>query len=435
MYNPPPFNPEATIDIYGFDEYPIKDYDAIWLMNMNNNYLPGISQNKTFLPNKIKEKYHINDEEYDKKLLNLRIERITKATSDITFSYSEDFDDINLFKTPLPKFLEIVENTIEIDVKESILNDDMLEYIDDFNAPPFPKDYSQNKYGRNILNAQLICPAWAFFEYRLGLGVNEDDLQEEISSLTIGNMVHEILEVFWGEVKSQDNLLKLSNKKVLNQKIINIVEKIIYKYKSTKPFCSDIHFKIEKTKLIKLISKWLEYEANRGSAFDIFELEKKFSVNLNQFQFNIKVDRIDIIEKDKIIIDYKTGAINSKEALYDKSILNDIQLPLYACFTHNDIKGVAYAQLKSNKPRLTGISANHLSRSIQFNIQPNSPINSWDKLKSMWSELLNETAEEYIKGFAAIKFKDIKKLEYCNVKSILRLPERTFQFEEKEKSK
>ena len=184
-----------------------------------------------------------------------------------------------------------------------------------------------------------------------------------------------------------------------------------------------------------MISKWLEYEANRGSAFDIFELEKKFSVNLNQFQFNIKVDRIDIIEKDKIIIDYKTGAINSKEALYDKSILNDIQLPLYACFTHNDIKGVAYAQLKGNKPRLTGISANHLSRSIQFNIQPNSPINSWDKLKSMWSELLNETAEEYIKGFAAIKFKDIKKLEYCNVKSILRLPERTFQFEEKEKSK
>ena len=441
MYNPPPFNPEATIDIYGFDEYPIKDYDAIWLMNLNNNYLPGISQNKTFLPNKIKEKYHINDEEYDKKILNLRIERITKATDDITFSYSEDFDDINLSKTQLPKFLEIEENTIDKDVNNTTLNDGIFEYIDDFNAPPFPRDYSQTKYGRNILNAQLICPAWAFFEYRLGLGANENDLQEEISSLTIGNMVHEILEVFWGEVKSQDNLLKLSNEKILDQKILNIIEKIICKYKSIKPFCSDIHFKIEKTRIIRLISKWLEYEANRKLAFDIFELEKKFSVNLNQFQFNIKVDRIDSIdsidsiEKAKIIIDYKTGAINPKESLYDKDKLTDIQLPLYACFTHNDIKGVTYAQLKSNKPLLTGISANHLSRSIGFNPPANSPIDSWEKLKVMWSELLNETAEEYIKGYAAIKFKDIKKLEYCNVKSILRLPERTFQFEAKEKSK
>ena len=84
---------------------------------------------------------------------------------------------------------------------------------------------------------------------------------------------------------------------------------------------------------------------------------------------------------------------------------------------------------------MTGISANHLSRSIGFNPPANSPIDSWEKLKVMWSELLNETAEEYIKGYAAIKFKDIKKLEYCNVKSILRLPERTFQFEAKEKSK
>ena len=55
----------------------------------------------------------------DKKILNLRIERITKATDDITFSYSEDFDDINLSKTQLPKFFEIEENTIIIHLASS----------------------------------------------------------------------------------------------------------------------------------------------------------------------------------------------------------------------------------------------------------------------------------------------------------------------------
>ena len=84
---------------------------------------------------------------------------------------------------------------------------------------------------------------------------------------------------------------------------------------------------------------------------------------------------------------------------------------------------------------MTGISAIPLSRSIGFKPPPNSSINSWEKLKTMWSKLINKTAEEYINGYAAIKFKDIKNLKYCNVKSILRLPERTFQFEEKEKSK
>ena len=183
-----------------------------------------------------------------------------------------------------------------------------------------------------------------------------------------------------------------------------------------------------------MISKWLEYDANRKLAFDIFELEKKFSVNLNQFQFNIKVDRIDSIdsidsiEKAKIIIDYKTGAINPKESLYDKDKLTDIQLPLYACFTHNDIKGVTYAQLKSNKPLLTGISANHLSRSIGFNPPSTSPIDSLEQLKIMLIALLNYPDEDYLKVYAASQVQHINTTYSCNYKYILLLHSNTFHF-------
>lgn len=428
-YNPPPFNPDASIDIYEFDQYPIKDYDAIWIMNMNSNYYPGGDQNNIFISKNLKEQYHINDDKYYKETLTLNLTRISKVSEDISISYSKKLDDLDLIKTPLPNNFNIIEENNILSKIVTKKSNNIFEYIDDNFAPPLPKQTIDIKRGKDTLNAQLICPAWGFFEYRLGAGVNEPDLQEEISSMARGTMVHKVLEIFWSEVKTHENLLKICKANFLDEKITIIIDEVIGKYKKEYPRHKEIHINLEKLRLLEIIKKWFEFEMKRGLPFKIIELEKVHVVKINGIQFNIKLDRIDLIDNQKIIIDYKTGEIVTLSDLYKKNELKDIQLPLYACFTDNNINGVAYAQVKYDKQLITGVSEQKFSRSLQFNDKYNSTIDSWDKLKKMWAEIIIFAAKSYHSGDATIKFKKEENLKYCMVKPILRLPERKYQYE------
>ena len=58
---------ESFVDINGFAENPIKNYDALWLMNMNTDFWPGKIEFNPFIPKKLQKKYHIYDEIYTKK--------------------------------------------------------------------------------------------------------------------------------------------------------------------------------------------------------------------------------------------------------------------------------------------------------------------------------------------------------------------------------
>ena len=119
---PGPYNDRATIDIYGFDEYPIKKYDAIWLMNMNTNLWPGKTEFNPFIPKKLQKKYHIFDEIHIKKIDKVRLNRLNSFGPDITISYSNK--DVDTLLIPTPGYFDefeakkIIPKVKEIDNKK-----------------------------------------------------------------------------------------------------------------------------------------------------------------------------------------------------------------------------------------------------------------------------------------------------------------------------
>ncbi len=111
-------------------------------------------------------------------------------------------------------------------------------------------------------------------------------------------------------------------------------------------------------------------------------LKKTYEVKISNLKFNIRNDRIDIINKEKkLLIDYKTSKKPiSRRELFSES-LTDLQLPIYACYT--DIKGlsgIAIGQINRDKVNLYGILTNN-SDSItkQLNSKIDNPlIKDWD---------------------------------------------------------
>ena len=73
---PNKINEESNIDIYGFHENPTKEYDAIWLMNMNDNFWPNQDEFNPFLSKKIQEKNNIFNTFYHQKIYKNKIDRL-----------------------------------------------------------------------------------------------------------------------------------------------------------------------------------------------------------------------------------------------------------------------------------------------------------------------------------------------------------------------
>ncbi|MDG2252256.1 MAG: PD-(D/E)XK nuclease family protein [Methylophilaceae bacterium] len=418
---PEPYNDNATIDIYGFDEYPIKKYDAIWVMNMNDTYYPGNKQINPFLSKKIQDKYHINDNHSLKIDLETKLKRIKNSSEDITISYSKEDQDISLEKTKLPNEIDIISDEDYVDKKEPYNNSEDEEIIEDHLAPPLNSELVEIHQGIKCLEAQLICPAWAFYSFRLGAEGYEFDVQDEISPMARGNLAHKVLELFWRSMNHSDKLLNILDSD-LAIKIDEIVNTAITDYRKNYPLMPKVLIEVERKQLKQTLTKWVDVEKKRNHEFEIINTEEKHQINIDRMQFNIKIDRIDLIDSNKkIIIDYKTGETESINSLY-KDSLNSLQLPIYACFSnHKDIDGVVYAKLNRKKYTLNGISREKLAAYVKFNDKKNPKIRTWDELLTFWHNKINSIASDYLSGKAEVVVFDEDDLKYCKVKSILRL--------------
>ena len=284
------------------------------------------------------------------------------------------------------------------------------------------------KSGIKLLEAQSICPAWAFYEFRLGAKKIEDEDEENLTTRLRGNLFHKALEKFWAEHKSSSIVSVLNEKELLN-KIQVIIHEVVSKEKTKYPKIMSEFFNIEETRLINYIERWIQYELKRGD-FEVKETEKNIPIQLGYLNFNIKIDRIDEVNQNTIVIDYKSGGTKTLNEWF----LNDygeLQMPFYALFaSHKPIDGIAIGLINHTKPQWVGIGRDpNLLQGIK-DPTSSSSYQSWEALTDFWKSRVENALESYEAGDAAIKFSREKDMAYCAVKPILRLPERILQFEQ-----
>jgi len=205
--------------------------------------------------------------------------------------------------------------------------------------------------------------------------------------------------------------------------IDGVVGTVIADHKKNYPLIPKVLIETERKQLKAALTNWIDVEKKRNHNFEIISTEEKHQISINRIQFNIKIDRIDLIDSNKkIIIDYKTGETESINSLY-KDSLKSLQLPIYASFSnHRDIDGVVYAKLNRKKYTLNGISREKLAPYVKFNDKKNSNIKTWEELLTFWHNKINSIASDYLAGKAEVVF-DEDDLKYCKVKSILRIPD------------
>ena len=416
------------IDILGFHESVYEKYDATWIMNLNEHHWPIPHQYNPFIPIKIQHDRHIST--HEKRHLNASkiLDKFIHTSPFVTLSYAKKMGEEEIFPSPtLYSFVssKLLEDT-NFKYRKNKLNHDVIEYIED-NTSNKIEVQKTVKSGIKLLEAQSICPAWAFYEFRLGAKQIEDEDEENLTTRLRGNLFHKTLEEFWTEYKSS-SLVSALNEKELSKKIQEITHKNISIERKNYPRILSEFFNIEEMRLISYLEKWIRHELKRGD-FEVKETEKNIPIHLGCLNFNIKIDRIDEVNQNNIVIDYKSGTTKTLNEWF-LNAYGELQMPFYALFASNKpIDAIAIGVINAAKPQWIGIGRDKdLLQGIKDSTA--TQYQSWDDLIGFWRCRIDDAIKSYESGNAAVKFTREKDIAYCQVKPILRLPERILQFEQ-----
>lgn len=426
---------EPAIQILGIMEGLSAPVDALWCMHMNDHIWPPPSRPNPLLPAFIQRAAALPgaDNHVQAVFAATIQQRLLHSARHIVFSSSRMDGESQLRPSPLMQDVALydAEQPVARTLAEFLSDGghDASEHVDDHIAPKV-EEGEHVSGGTGLLKAQAVCPAWAFYQYRLGAKALKTPTSG-LDNMDRGSLVHGVLEAFWRKRHYAD--LRDMGADDLMQALNRAVRNTIEAFAAESSVASATVLELESERLLRLVGDWLAYEKERGVSFRIVDCEVGKKVHICGIEVTLKIDRVHQLENGGLeFIDYKTGQM-PKISSWGEDRITEPQLPIYATFYADPderVTGIHFGMVKTAEHAFAGVSED------SFDAEPNKrkPVftqnfTDWQHLLKHWKDAIEAIATELREGEAAVRFSDENELMYCEVKPLLRLPERKLQFE------
>jgi len=433
------FQPETrgrpAIQVLGVLESAGLGFDALWVMGMNDDLWPPAPRPSPLLPTDVQRAVgsaHASAEvELD---FARRVHaRLSLAAPDVTFSWAQADGNRVLRPSPLiaglPSADAVPEAVASLSTRLASEAGTACTREMDALAPPVAEGEKVSG-GSWLLRAQAICPAWAYFQFRLG-GEAMEEAVEGLDPAARGTLVHGALEAFWRTVRNSTALAAMAEE-ARRQAIAEAVATALEVFELERRMTLPARFReLEAARLHKLLDVWLAVEGQRGVEFEVIACEQPAEVDIEAIKVKMVVDRIDrLADGRQVIIDYKTGAaIDIRN--WAEARITEPQLPIYAALVADEVTAVVFAKVLLDKPAFAGVAdekdilpgVQGVGDEKQKIFNP-AEFPDWIAVVTHWRERLHAIAREVKAGQAGVMFADEKALRYCEVLPLLRLPER-----------
>ena len=436
------FQPKAetapAILVNGMLEAAAAPLDAVWIMGMNDNLWPPPPSPNALLPAALQRAVGAPnaDNKVQAEFAATIHERLLHSAPELVLSWAHKDGERELRMSPLLDGLPqsgVLSGQAQT-LAEQLAQPADMQRLADHQAPSVA-DGEEIRGGTGLLKAQALCPAWAFYQYRLGAHALDEPL-EGLDAMARGSLLHAVLQCFW---EGHDSAyLDAMNPSQLTAAIEQAVEDGVRLYSQKQEQALPANFMtLEKVRLKRLLSAWLLFEQERSS-FNVKACELELSQELAGMQITLKLDRVDELpDGSLVVIDYKTGSqLDYKSWAEDR--IAEPQLPVYAALALDgeQVAAVCFAKVRAHEQAFVGIASSgevlpglkDLGESRRVFSEDKFP--DWAALIAHWQSSILSIAGEIKAGEAAVKYGNVADLAYCEVKPLLRLPERALQLQQ-----
>jgi hypothetical protein len=201
------FQPETVhntpIQVLGIMEALSAPVDAIWVLQMNDHIWPPPARPNALLPAHIQRAARLPnaDNSVQASFAAGIHQRVLHSAKTVIFSSSQRENTTQLRASPLIKDVETISQFATCtNLGGNIIqnrNADLTHWMTIWHLPC--KLATMFLAVRVYFKAQAICPAWAFYQYRLGAKSLKIP-SEGLDNLARGQLVHAVLAAFWQPV-------------------------------------------------------------------------------------------------------------------------------------------------------------------------------------------------------------------------------------------
>jgi probable DNA repair protein len=353
--------------------------------------------------------------------------RLLASAPEVHFSYAKQSDGIEARPSRSIEKLAGPPQDMPAELSAPAVPGPQTVIFADSSCVPFPAGHAAG--GSSVLTAQSQCPFKAFAMARLG-AQNWEAAEAGLTAQERGLMLHEVLHSIWGGspegIRTHAELVGRTDLKIFAGDHVRKVlrEKLPERARESMP---KRYLELEETRLIKLVTEWLKYEAARVP-FTVAATEDKATSAIAGLALNLRLDRIDRLNDGSLlVIDYKTGEVSPK--LWDLPRPDDVQLPLYAGFAlppGEELGGLVFAKVRARKMEFAG-RVRDSKATLRSDLRGNTDLVKIPltvEQRHAWKEYIEQCAEDFIAGRADVnprQYPDTCK--HCRLQALCRIQE------------
>ena len=406
---------DEPVQVLGILETGGQLFDHLWIAGMQMEQWPSPAHPNPLLPVQLQKEYNLPHSSAERELQFARqsTERLKRSAENIVFSYARRDGESALAPSPLIAELPGVETDKESD-RHPLFNRDEVApttSLDDAQFAPLKAPVSI-RGGTALLRDQAACPFRAAAHHRLKATTPEEP-EPGVDPLTRGTLLHNCLERFWRETGDKRSLDALTMEELVRQ-VDTIVNEMVSE-KTAGTGLSDKFIALERQRLHRVISEWLEFESTRPD-FRVIACEDDREVDLNGLRVRIRADRVDELnDGTRAIIDYKTGSPFTPG--WETERIDEPQLPLYTVTSEEPVSATLLAYVHYGNYRFTGLaeSAETVDRKLYYK-------GDWNQLLQHWKRSLEGLSQEILDG-VSVPTPSVEACRYCDLATFCRVNE------------
>lgn len=368
-----------------------------------------------------------------------QLDRWLSCADSVVLSWPERDGDIELSISPLLSQVQATATVSGFDrtsaLRQQLFRDKpSLEIVRDDRAPPLTT--REAKGGTRTIELQSTCPFRAQAELRLA-APPMPRVSLGVEAVDRGAILHRVLADVWGQLRTQQRLLSLSDVQVEQLVRESAQRHAMQALTPDTPSRTRLAM-LEIESVIRQVVALLQKERARPP-FSVHLAEAAESYVIGGLAITLRPDRIDVLEDGgELLIDYKLGASHQPVQWIDRTPgrPKSPQLPLYGLAHAGRLRGLAFAILAPGAVEYRGWSdgtpmgdgIKPYPRGIRIDFGDPS---DWEALLHHWDFTLTRLAEHYVAGDAAVDPLP-QACTYCHLSMLCRVHEQVADADDRE---